>query len=170
MRIQKILSVFCALILGLTVSYSAMADTANDNTINGTVNASANPEIFAKQVALALFNYNYQNYDVKLANAKNYFTGIGWQAYKAALTESNNIDTMKKMSLTMTGEVTGPIQLSQPTDTNDTINNIIVAKFPVTVIYKNADGESKQVLNVTMNIINASKQWKVEQFFSKPQA
>jgi len=167
---RKFLSALTALFLGLSITHSAIADTAMDNTINGTVNASSNVEIFAKQVALALFNYNYQNYDVKLANSKNYFTGIGWQAYKAALTESNNIDTMKKMSLSMTGEVTGPIQLSQPADANDTINNVIVAKFPVTVIYKNADGESKQVLNVTMNIINVSKQWKVEQFFSKPQA
>lgn len=106
----------------LGFSNSAMAAELQTNTQTTTTIPTPSPAnlptitdgeviALAKDTAIAVFNYNYQNFQQKLQLASKNFTATGWQTFSKALDSSSNLSTMQQYHLTMVGQITGEAKI-----------------------------------------------------------
>jgi len=113
---------------------------------NLTNNTKSDPTQFSKQVVDALYNYNYQNYQKKLNEASDYFTNLGWRKYKKGLDASNNVQAVKKMKMTVTEKIVGPIKIIPA---KDTLTSIV----PVEITYHTTRTVNKKLFKINIKMI-----------------
>jgi hypothetical protein len=117
-----VIIIFLFGITQLGMSNLGMAAELQTNTQTTTTIPTPNPAnlpaitdgeviALAKDTAISVFNYNYQNFQQKLQQASKNFTATGWQTFSKALDSSNNLSTMQQYHLTMVGQITGEAKI-----------------------------------------------------------
>lgn len=111
--------------------------------------------VLANQAAVSAFTYNFVNYRRQLADASNYFTPDGWQAFQSALDQSGNLKQVIAKKLVVSAVATGaPIILRQ-----GLLNSRYSWKveIPLLVSYQSANEVSQHHLIVTMVLQRTQK-------------
>lgn len=105
----------------------------------------------AKQAAVAVFNYDYKNYQLQLDGLTKFFTPEGWVAFSDALKRSNNIDEVKKDQITVSSKVMGDVKLLKQEEVKGT--KIYKVEVPLTVSYKGLTQNIQQNLSIEIVIV-----------------
>lgn len=109
---------------------------------------------WANQAAIAAFSYNFVNYRDELQAASGFFTSDGWKQFLAALSQSNNLDSVKVKKLVVSAVATrAPIILEK-----GVLNGRYSwrVQMPILVTYQSASEFTQQNLVVTMLITRVS--------------
>lgn len=143
----------------LSIPFITLAATANSPasiTVSNPVLSQAAVMSVAQNAALAVFNYDYQNYNDRLKMAAMNFTPAGWASYTQALQQSGNIAVMQQHQVTMVGHLTGTASVTQLTNQNNAPQWLV--QMPMQVIYTSSTGEKiihNLIVKVTVTTVDS---------------
>lgn len=109
-------------------------------------------EVWANEAIVATYTYTAQNYLERQKAIAHYFTAAGWIAYTKALQLSGLPQSVQK-----NGYAVSAVALLPPTITALSTHHW-QAVMPLLVLYKNAQYQQKQTLEVTLDIISTPAQ------------
>lgn len=103
-------------------------------------------EAWGKNAAIQAFNFTPSAVDEELTKLQACFTAEGWQSFQDALTQSGNLDAIKKQKFNVTAIPAGNAAL------NSTGANQWQVIIPMTVTYQNDQDKIQQNLSVELSI------------------
>jgi intracellular multiplication protein IcmL len=109
---------------------------------------------WANTAAISAYTYNFVNYQAALTAAADYFTPEGWAAFRAALSDSGNLEDVIAKKLIVSAVATGaPVILDQ-----GKLDNVYTwrVQIPLLVTYQSASQFSQQTLTISMLITRVS--------------
>jgi intracellular multiplication protein IcmL len=110
--------------------------------------------VFANEAVVSAYSYDFVNYKQQLDHTSHYFTTDGWQSFKLALDNSNNLNKVIEKKLVVYAVAQGsPVILSQ-----GVVNNKFTWKvqMPTLITYQAANEQVQQHLVVTMIIVRTN--------------
>ncbi len=106
--------------------------------------------LWANQAAIAIFNYDWVEFNQQLLNAKQFFTSSGWSEFVTAMNNSNILQTVSSKKLRVAAVATRhPIVLEKGLLLGNYTWRI---QLPLLVTYTSASQTSQQALVVDMLI------------------
>jgi intracellular multiplication protein IcmL len=109
---------------------------------------------WANTAAIAVHTYDYVHYDEQFKAAQQYFTDDGWQAYWQAFLNTNTLDTIKSLKLTVTSVATmQPVMGPKGVIDGAYAWQVVM---PLLVTFQGAGPQTQQRFIVTMTITRQS--------------
>ena len=105
----------------------------------------------ATDATIAVFNYDYQNYEKRFDVASKYFTKEGWMAFDKALKASNNLAAVTADQMQVTAKITGEAKLVKQAVVNGERTWQILV--PVSVNYAGQQQQLTQDLEVNITLV-----------------
>lgn len=110
--------------------------------------------VWANEVAVATFTYDFVNFETELQTTSNYFTPDEWKEFNKALEQSNNLKAVKENKLLVTATALRTPMILQAGLLNGRYCWRI--KIPLQVTYQNSSKYTQQNIDVIMLISRAS--------------
>jgi hypothetical protein len=111
---------------------------------------SAQMSVWVNEAIVETYTYDYNNYLEREKVISHYYTIKGWIAYTGALNQSKLLETVKKNLFTVNAVATLPPAIKQIDAEH------WEAMMPLLVVYKNAQLQEKQTLEVILNFVKAN--------------
>lgn len=106
---------------------------------------------WATEAGTAAYTFNFVNYRKALQDVRQYFTKRGYQNFLKALTDSNNLEAVKRKKLVVSAVPTGaPVILKEGRTSNG--RYAWQVQFPMLLTYQSASDSIRQNIVVTMLI------------------
>lgn len=100
--------------------------------------------VWANEAIVATYTFNDQNFLARQKEIAQYFNANGWINYSKALIDSKLPETVKKNAYAVSAVALMPPIIKSVT------NNQWQAVMPLLVVYKNAQYQQKQTLEITL--------------------
>lgn len=123
---------------------------------------------WAKNAALAPYNFNYENYEERIANAKQYFTPNAWQEVQTAINQSGDYEHIQNYKTSVKAHMNGHARIVKDGLLNKRYTWQIVV--PINVNYSGRAITRGQRLNVNLLISRVKNGIKVIQFITTVRA
>ncbi|MCB1828405.1 MAG: DotI/IcmL/TraM family protein [Coxiellaceae bacterium] len=126
---------------------------------------------WATQVAVSAYTYNFNDYQQRFEETREYFTSAGWSAFASSINNSNLIDKVTTQKMIVSSVASGATVIVDQQVVNDTWTWKV--QVPLLVSYRGGVVPSQDNLVVTMLITRvpssvAPKGIAVAQFYSVP--
>lgn len=151
------------IILSLTLLKGYAATPSSATTINEDVKK------FARDTAIAVYDYNYSNYPQQFKTVAAHFTKPAWKAYYANLHETGELIAVKKQQLFVTAKIEKePVILKQEQVAEKQTWQV---QMPLLVIKKNHQHSMQQHMLATLWIEvkpQANTRFLISEFTAEP--
>jgi hypothetical protein len=109
---------------------------------------------FAADSAIALYSYNYDNYQSHFSKLQHQFTKHGWNNYYQALTQSGNVEEVVKRTMQVSATKRGPVQFERAhADTSDYRGQTFwQVNVPITASFSSKEFVEQQSLTVQLQV------------------
>lgn len=112
---------------------------------------------FVAKAVRDMYALDYIHWRAQLQHVQSYFTVYGWQYYIDALRSSDNLNTLRKLKMVVSSQITGAPHIARKT--------IISGRYawkvevPLLVTYRGAKGQAiRQSMKVTLIILRVAVQ------------
>jgi intracellular multiplication protein IcmL len=114
-----------------------------------------NFRIWAKEAALASFDYNYRNYKESLRDTSQFYTKKGWRDFSDALSSSGNLQAVINNKLSVSASALQPPTII----TEGVVDGVYTwnIEVPLLIEYAGPKKITQQTVNVRMKVIRTDK-------------
>lgn len=124
--------------------------------LNKPNSSDATVQQWAAQAALAVFSFNYVNYQQELQAASGFFTANGWRQFQNALKTSGTLDVVLAKKMIVSARPTGAPRMPVPSQVLANGRYAWQIQIPIQVVLRNQNTYNPLQYLVTMVIMRVS--------------